>query len=160
MPHPITRSISILYFHLRLDLLSDLLPSGFPTKILYESLLSPTCATCPAHLILYLIIRIIFGKEGRSYSSSLRSVLRFPCCLVHLRPKYLPQHPILEHPHSLFLSQRKRPRFAPEQNNRKNYSSMCVSIYIFWVKNWKTEDSVPNDSKHSMASVVSSSKEF
>jgi hypothetical protein len=130
MPHFIARPISILYFHLRLGLLSNLLPSGFPTKILYESLLSPVYATCPAHLILYLIIRIKFGKDGRSHSSSLCSLLHFPCCLVLFRPKYLPQHPILEHPHSLFLSQRKRPRFAPKQNNRKNFSSMCVSIYI------------------------------
>jgi hypothetical protein len=32
-----------------------------------------------------------------------------PCRLVPLRPKFPPQHPILEHPQSLFLPQRERP---------------------------------------------------
>jgi hypothetical protein len=41
---------------------SDFFPSAFPTKTLYTSLLSPTHATCPAHLILLdLVTWIIFG---------------------------------------------------------------------------------------------------
>jgi hypothetical protein len=38
-------------------------PSGFPTKILYRTLLSRICATCPAQIVaLNLITRIIFGE--------------------------------------------------------------------------------------------------
>jgi hypothetical protein len=52
-PHPTSwRSILILSYHLRLSLPSGLFTSGFPTKILYTSLLSPIRATCPVHLIL------------------------------------------------------------------------------------------------------------
>ena len=46
------RLISMLSPHLHLGLPLDLFPSGFPTKTLYEALLTPTRATCPAHPIL------------------------------------------------------------------------------------------------------------
>ena len=48
--HPIFwRSFLILSFLLRLCLRSGFFPSGFPTKILYASLLSPKGVTCPTH---------------------------------------------------------------------------------------------------------------
>jgi len=54
-PQPTSlRFILILSFRLRLGLPFGLLPSGFPTKILYASLLFATRATCPAHLITVL----------------------------------------------------------------------------------------------------------
>jgi hypothetical protein len=41
----------------------------------------------------------------------------FPCyLLLPLRPRYLPQRAILEHPHPTFLPQRERPSFTPIQS--------------------------------------------
>jgi hypothetical protein len=58
------RYILILLSHLHLDFPRHHFLSGFPTKILYEFLISPTRATCPTHLIvLDLNILMIFGEK-------------------------------------------------------------------------------------------------
>jgi hypothetical protein len=50
--HPISlRSILILSSYLCLGFTSDLFPLVFRNKILYAFVISPTRATCPAHLI-------------------------------------------------------------------------------------------------------------
>jgi hypothetical protein len=65
--------------HLCLDLPGGLFPSGFLTKTLYTTLLSPVRATCPANLILLdLITQIIFGEQYRSLISPLCSFLHSP----------------------------------------------------------------------------------
>ncbi|KDR15259.1 hypothetical protein L798_10638 [Zootermopsis nevadensis] len=47
-----------------------------------------------------------------------------------LRPKYPPQHPILNHMQSVFLPLSERPCFAPIQNNRQDY---CFVHFNFQV---------------------------
>jgi len=47
-----------------------LFSSGFLTKILYATLVPPTCATFPAHLILVNVITLVlFGEEYKLWSS-------------------------------------------------------------------------------------------
>jgi hypothetical protein len=80
----------MLYSHLLLVLPSVLFPSGFPTKTLYTSLLSPTRATCSAQFILLdLIAGITFGEQYRSLSSSLCSYFHSPVTSSLLGPNIL-----------------------------------------------------------------------
>jgi hypothetical protein len=66
-PHPTSwRSILILSSLLCLGLSSGLFHSGFPSKTLYTSLLSPIRTTFPAHhIIFYFIIRTVLGEQYR-----------------------------------------------------------------------------------------------
>ena len=48
---------------------ADSFPQVSPHQNLYVPLFTPIYATCPAHVLLNLIIRIIFGEEYRSLSS-------------------------------------------------------------------------------------------
>ena len=88
IPPPPTswRSIVILSSHLRLCLPGGLLPSGFPTKILYMSVLAPIRATCHTHRILLdFITRKILGEEriSRYFFKTLRFCILIHECLLH-----------------------------------------------------------------------------
>jgi len=60
--------ILILFYYLCAGLPSSLFPSGFPTKIMYSLLSSPSCALCPVLFVhLHFIARRISGEQCRSY---------------------------------------------------------------------------------------------
>jgi hypothetical protein len=76
-----------MFFCPSLGLPKDLLPSGFPVKILYDFLIQTMRATCLADPILHdLITRIIYGERYNLWSSSLCSLLQPPAtsCLLGL----------------------------------------------------------------------------
>ena len=53
----------------------------------------------------------------------------FPCCLIPLRPKYSPQHPILKHPQPTFFPQCQWPSFTPIQNHGQIRSITTIILY-------------------------------
>jgi hypothetical protein len=55
----------------------------------------------------------------------------FPRYLVPPRSKYSPQYHVPKYPLLLFLPQCQRPSFTPIQNNRQDYSSIYLDLYIF-----------------------------
>jgi hypothetical protein len=55
---------------------SGLFPSDYQTEVVYEFLISPMRATCPAHLILDLITLIIFGEAYMQSSPAFCHLLR------------------------------------------------------------------------------------
>ena len=124
-PHSTSwRSILILFFHLRLGLPSGIFPSGVPTKILYTPFLFPTCATCPAHLILLdFITKTIL-------SSSLCSSSPLFCYHVPLRPECSPQHTILSKTPSL----RSSLNVSNQVSHAYKTNGKIIVLYIFIFK--------------------------
>jgi hypothetical protein len=141
----------IVYSYCNLKKHTDvcLFPSGFTITILYEFLFTPICATFPGHHIpLDFNILIILGKEYKLWSSSLYSFLQPLCHFISLWYKYSPQHPVLKHPHSMFLPECQRPSCTPIQNHRQNYSFVYSNFYVFYTADEKTKGSELNGSKH------------
>ena len=87
MSDPNSRRSFNIILQLNLGFPSGLFTSGYPTKNLYEILLSTIRATWPAHLILLdFTTRTIFGKEYRSLNSSLCNFLHSPITSSLLGP--------------------------------------------------------------------------
>jgi hypothetical protein len=92
--HPISlRPILILSTHLYLAPPSGLFPSGFPTNILYAFLFYPSHPPWLDHSIC---------RRVQLWGDSLCSFL-VSHHFISLQSKYVPQHPVLEHPQSVFL---------------------------------------------------------
>jgi hypothetical protein len=80
-------------------------------------------------------------------------VFSTPCYLCHLRLKYLPQHPILEHPQPMFLNVRDQVSHPYEKQAKLQF---CISqSSFFWIASWNTKDFAPNDTKHCLTSMCS-----
>jgi hypothetical protein len=121
-----------------------------PTITLYATVLFPiipTCLTYMSHLhvsptcltyliVLDLVTWIIFSEQCRSWSSSICSFLHPPVTSsfldpnIFLKPKYIPQHPILEFPWPVFI-QCDRPGFTPIQNNRQYQVVLKTKCLLF-----------------------------
>jgi hypothetical protein len=60
--------------------------------------------------------------------------------LLPLRPKYLPQHLILENLDPKFFLQCERGRFMAIQNYRQNYTSLCFDFYTLILDNKRQDE--------------------
>jgi hypothetical protein len=60
-------------------------------------------ATCPAHLILPVLIILIILVKSTSYEAPHYAVFSTSCHFIPLWCKYSLQHPVLKHPQSMFL---------------------------------------------------------
>jgi len=134
-----------------------LFPSGFPHQNpVYTTHSPPIRPRCTAHLsLLDLITRTILGEQYRSKSSSLCSFLHSPVTSSLLSPNIL-LNALFSNTLSLLSFHNLSDQVShPYKTTRKNYVSLYISSLNFRIANWKTKDSAPNDSQHSLTSICS-----
>ena len=117
-PSYVFRMHLILPSRLCVGLLSDLFPSGFPTKILYASHTSPPLPPYVPHNSPISFFLIDHPNYIWCEQLMKRSIMWSPLLsryLVFLRPWYIPQHSLLEHSLlSLYCSLSVRDRVSRE----------------------------------------------
>jgi hypothetical protein len=72
---------------------------------------------------------LIWLVRSTDHKAPLYAFFSSPLSLAPLKPKYLPQHPILIHPQPtrMFLPHCEGPSFTPAHSNGQNYRSVYVS---------------------------------
>ena len=73
-------------------------------------------------------------RKGAIFLSRILTVdkpLLLSCYIISLRPKYLPQHPIIEHPRSTPLPEPEGWSSTLIQHKKQNYSSVYINLCIF-----------------------------
>jgi len=127
----------------------------FPHKTLCTSLLCPIRATCPTYLILIgFITRQILGEDYRSLSSSLCRFLYSPVTSSLLGPNTL-LNTLSSNTFNLRFSLNVSDQVSHPYEKTGKIVVLYILIFKFLIANWKTKDSAPNDSKHSLTSICS-----
>ena len=122
----------------------------FPHQIPVGTSALPILATFPAcHIILDLITRIIRGEDYRSLSSALCSLLHRPVTLSLLGPNIL-FSTLFSNTLSLSSSLCVNDQVWLTHKTTGKIIFLYILILYLWITNWKTKDSAPNDSKHSV----------
>jgi hypothetical protein len=108
-------------------------------------------AVCPAYFILDFITIIILGEEYKIRNSSLYSFIKSSVTTASFF--FCPNTPlstVLRHP-LLFIPYCGRKSSTPVQNSTENYSSVCLSIFVYrYQMGRQFELSGSNCTKHSV----------
>jgi len=97
--HTLPSYFSKIHLILSSRLRLGLLPTGFPTKILYVFLICPMRVACPSHLGLDLKTQITFGEAYKLLP--MQSSPAF-CYLLPLMSDYYSQHHVLNHLQAIY----------------------------------------------------------